>query len=1069
VYRSGVLPSAPFSPRVKRSHYCRSLHESTPSLLVPFIAALPIAPPNIIYTALAAIQPFLRCATPQNPSTGRHSALAATLTLTGAGALSAINLRLSTSGIDTRQGLINIPAESGYRAFDVFYYLTSAASTASERDFLGLRNPATYSLLKKSETYDPPAFLPTADDAAAAEEFRIALKSIGVSGNARRDLLSLLAALLKLGDTLGFLVDEDELERTCDDVAGLLDLNPEVLIHEFSTLEREVLIGGIYEALVDWVIVKANQAIANELSKERYAESSSDSGSRAGAMTPENSDDDMAFVDITVLEISSPQLAKAVALRNIFDDAMGINAEMKGDGVVVTPAGHSVIQEMKTAVLENEPDLGIHNGVAGRDRAVERDRREVILDRIGLEIFEDGFLRNLLYPIPGEGIVVGRKGRFDLLDLLYSSRVWFHLSIHPTDEPPASLASNAASWSAGSPSRQLRSWRLPEWANRRNKHLDFTADFDMPEFCNRYVRLGCKDGKDGIESFILGRGWSNGEVILGHERVWIREGAWWEAESMLDMLPVDGQSPGSMLDPIGGGYQVQYPEVTSGFWGSPFGDHAIMEDSKTNLLQRNQTGMGGRSLAPTVAQTFRSGNGGDYGLGRKGDETKGAMAYYDDLDPELADPKAIIEQPIDNSRRRWVAFVWALTFWIPSFTLRYLGRMKRPDVRMAWREKVVLVLLIFLLNLTIVFYIIEFGRLLCPNYDKAWSSSEVSYHQGNDDFWVSVKGKVYDISKFWRIQHSNILALQATNAVMQPLAGMNLDVLFPLPLTIGCPNLVTDPSVVLQANDTTLTGSAFVHASGSTSQFVGTDLRNPNWYGQTFLPRMKDYYKGDLVTKRSDIQADGSNNQHQWVVINNQIYDLTNYFYTKKLENNLPQFSFLDPQVELMVQENPGSDITDLWNAWKAANSTAAYNNWLCINNQFYAGKTDFRDTPRCQVNNYLLLAFTIVLCTVILVKFLAALQLGSKRRPAAQDKFVICQVPAYTEGEDHLRKGLDSLTASAYDNKRKLICVICDGMIVGGGNDRPTPKIVLDILGWCQQRAAQLWQGVLWALRVRR
>ena len=33
------------------------------------------------------------------------------------------------------------------------------------------------------------------------------------------------------------------------------------------------------------------------------------------------------------------------------------------------------------------------------------------------------------------------------------------------------------------------------------------------------------------------------------------------------------------------------------------------------------------------------------------------------------------------------------------------------------------------------------------------------------------------------------------------------------------------------------------------------------------------------------------------------------------------------------------------------------------------------------------------------------------------------------------------------YDDKRKLL-VICDGMIVGLGNDRPTPRIVLDILG---------------------
>jgi chitin synthase len=129
-------------------------------------------------------------------------------------------------------------------------------------------------------------------------------------------------------------------------------------------------------------------------------------------------------------------------------------------------------------------------------------------------------------------------------------------------------------------------------------------------------------------------------------------------------------------------------------------------------------------------------------------------------------------------------------------------------------------------------------------------------------------------------------------------------------------------------------------------------------------------------------------------------------------------------------------------------NKTTRENNLQCLENLFYVGRTDFRKTAKCQVNDYILLAFTIILCAVIVIKFLAALQLGSRKRPANQDKFVICQVPAYTEGEDSLRKSLDSLTALSYDNKRKLICVICDGMIVGGGNDRPTPKIVLDILG---------------------
>src|SRR5438045_4592610 len=127
--------------------------------------------------------------------------------------------------------------------------------------------------------------------------------------------------------------------------------------------------------------------------------------------------------------------------------------------------------------------------------------------------------------------MLGIKVRFHLNTILGSSRIWYHLGIHPTHEPPAALVSwstATSSWSAGTVSRQLRAWRLPEWANRRNKHIDFTADFDVDEFYNRYSRLGCKEGVDGVESFILERGWSNGEVVIGKERVWMRESAWWE-------------------------------------------------------------------------------------------------------------------------------------------------------------------------------------------------------------------------------------------------------------------------------------------------------------------------------------------------------------------------------------------------------------------------------------------------------------------------------------------------------------------------------------------------------------
>lgn len=1014
----------------------------------PVIASLPFTVPSSLYIALAALKPFLSTVTPFNPTTPRYSALAAAFEITLAGNLNRASLSISTSGIDTNSGLLSIPPEAGYRAFDVFYYLLTSASTPAEREFLGLKQPSAYTLLNQSGTFTPPPYLPTADDAASAEDFRTALKRIGIKGAAHRSLLSTLAGLLKLGDTTGFLVDEEILEETCEDAGGLLGLEPEVLMRKSSNNDRTTLIAGVYEALVDWVIGKANDAIVAELQRTKDADTSSESGSgRIGERTPRTDEENGDTVTITIVEIPRQDLGKALALRGVFDDGLGINAEMKEDGVEVLPAGSSVIKDMHNAVSDVAVDLGIAQGPAARDREYERDRQEAVLEKVGLEAEVGGFLRKILHPQEGEGVKNGLYTRLNLPDLLGSTRVWYQLVLHPTDESPgslASLASTTSAWSAGTVSRQLRAWRLPEWANRRNKNLDFTADFDIEEFCERYARLGCQDGRDGVESWILERGWSNGEVVVGEKRVWIREGAWWEAEGMLDLKTVESPFYGQQ----GSGYSTMTPDPAANGFFPPMAEHDpfLQPNQSTATLGQIQPNAA-RSIAPTVARTMNT-MPGDYGLGAKGDDKKGGITYYDDemgqymndMDPEMGEPKAMVSQPIPTSRRLWIVFVWALTFWMPSFMLRYIGCMKRPDIRFAWREKVVLFLLIFLLNAVVIFWIAEFGQLLCPNMNKAWNQKEVGYHTGDNDFWVSIHGKVYDISKFWKLPHADTLP-QTTQATMQPFGGMNLDDYFPPPLSQSCRFLVKDDIPQLLSNNTP---TGFVHASGPrNAPTPNTALHSVTWYQDKFMPKMQEFYKGDLVVKKSSFHEQGQNQGHQWVMLNDAIYDLTNYFHTLTVRGNDPVYKWLPEEVADVVQANPGNDITDQWK--NTANFSKALN---CMQNTFYVGKSDFRDTAKCQINNYILLAFTIILCAVILTKFLAALQLGSKRRPAAQDKFVICQVPAYTEGEDHLRKGLDSLTALQYDNKRKLICVICDGMIVGGGNDRPTPKIVLDILG---------------------
>lgn len=1033
---------------------------------------MPFTIPTSVYKALESVQPFLRCVTPYNPSFPRQVALSTVFTLNLAGNLTAASLALSQGGIDTENGLFNIPADAGYRAFDVFYYLLTSASTPAEREFLGLKAPSTYALLSRSGTYAPPAYLPTADDSASADDFRQALKDIGVKGSAHRNFISTLAGLLKLGNTLDYELESDSLEELCEEASGLLGLEPEILMTKCSTEDRRILVSGLYESLVDWVISKANAAIAAQMTRIRDGEESADG---RGARTPTSDEDNGDTVSLTVVEIPDPTLAKAVCMRSIFDDACGLNAEMIQDGVEANPAGSSVMREVQQAVADVAPDLGIMTGPEGRDRQRELEQREVVLERVAHAAEDGGFIKTLLFPVQGEGINLGRAGRFDLAHMMISSRVWYHLTLHPTDDTPASLAalpSVTSAWSAGTVSRQLRSWRLPEWANRRNRHLDYTADFDVEEFVIRYSSLGCADGKDGIENWMLERGWSNGEIFVGKERVWIREGAWWEAESMLDMKQ-GNNIQGLNNNPFSGGFDTSYSNNGSGFFPPQPVDN-VFDGSRDDLVpghsrnasQANLSHAGfpqGMTVAPSIAPTAMNGmrnvSKGDYGLGNKGDTYKGedyvnGVDLNGELDPELAKHKHIETKQITAGRRVWVAFVWALTFWIPSPLLRYVGRMKRPDVRMAWREKLVLVFIIFLINAIIVFWIMFFGKLLCPNFDKAWNMNQVASKQGGKEFWVAIHGKVYDISDWSKQQHSNIVGVKTTQDVMEPLNGLVMDDYFPPPLNVACGGLGVKETTRLTANNTPEYELA-VHTSGFYARYPNSALHDQNWYYDVFTPKIKTFYHGEFVWSKSFVESDGKNNQHMWAMYGNQIYDLTDYFHTIDLNQGNAIFQFMDKTVSDLWKNNPGQDIKkDLDEALATAqqNQDPAYgamvNSWTCIQNSFYVGNTDFRESARCTANNWIMLAFTIIICAVILVKFLAALRFTSKRRPSPQDKFVICQVPAYTEGEESLRKALDSLTGLQYDNKRKLICVICDGVITGQGNDRPTPKIVLDILG---------------------
>lgn len=115
--------------------------------------------------------------------------------------------------------------------------------------------------------------------------------------------------------------------------------------------------------------------------------------------------------------------------------------------------------------------------------------------------------------------------------------------------------------------------------------------------------------------------------------------------------------------------------------------------------------------------------------------------------------------------------------------------------------------------------------------------------------------------------------------------------------------------------------------------------------------------------------------KRQWAIYKNKIYDLSDYLYTVQYYSSssgtdLPNYDFLNDDVSGLFQTSAGQDITKQMTAALAKlSSEDAARHIECLDNAFYVGATDFRETARCTVQNWLLLAFSIILMTTILAK----------------------------------------------------------------------------------------------------
>ena len=122
--------------------------------------------------------------------------------------------------------------------------------------------------------------------------------------------------------------------------------------------------------------------------------------------------------------------------------------------------------------------------------------------------------------------------------------------------------------------------------------------------------------------------------------------------------------------------------------------------------------------------------------------------------------------------RQWVALCWMLRFWLPTPLLAYVGRMKRMDVRQAWREKLALNLLIWFICACALLVIAVLGVVICPT-EHVFGTCELASHSsilGPNNVYTSVRGEVFDLITV-AATHQLVVGVVPTKAILEYLYG----------------------------------------------------------------------------------------------------------------------------------------------------------------------------------------------------------------------------------------------------------------------------------------------------------
>ncbi|KAF9345520.1 hypothetical protein BGX26_003040 [Mortierella sp. AD094] len=410
-------------------------------------------------------------------------------------------------------------------------------------------------------------------------------------------------------------------------------------------------------------------------------------------------------------------------------------------------------------------------------------------------------------------------------------------------------------------------------------------------------------------------------------------------------------------------------------------------------------------------------------------------------------------------------------FALPPF-MRMCGLTDKP-IQQAWREKFTLCFIILMIGGMVAFLTIGFTFLLCPKNDRL--NNQIYSRYGD----LSVQGQYAIGGKMYSLVGAKATPNGLVYKNLQP-AG---DISNLFPRGINSPNCANLDYAAAKFNNCN------PKAGGCQNNVTVTDDYLLKTFGITVVPgpppanTKKAGYDWDQMALPA---------LANYMVIDGNVLNLDAYFqmYPDPIPGD--ELDTIFRYVKSMPNPEGGRDATKLFFRREKLKMSAT-----CLVDKFGAGNID-KATPGCFAADLFMYVSMTVVLGIILCRFAMALVFswflsGKLAKPPVKAKVhtmasaassgsnisgstivapspgttlsrsptgasvaavgnpfelhTVLLVTCYSEGESSLRTTIESLAATEYPDNKKMLFIICDGIITGSGNDRSTPDICCSLL----------------------